>query len=124
MIEYDEPKKFKLCLSPLATRPVLYTDTIKGGQQALRDDLWAVTTDELNKVQQDALDAARYRWRKVEDELPPDEVGVLVTDGERVTAAERFMGIWTTHEVSGHDAEVSFDHCVTHWKPLDAPPST
>lgn len=28
----------------------------------MRDDLWAVTTDELNKAAQDALDAARYRW--------------------------------------------------------------
>jgi hypothetical protein len=39
-----------VCISPLATRPVLYTDTINGGQQAMRDDLWAVTTAELNAL--------------------------------------------------------------------------
>lgn len=38
----------KTCISPLAIRRVLYTDTINGGNQAMRDDLWAVSTDELN----------------------------------------------------------------------------
>lgn len=40
----------KTCISPLAIRRVLYTDTINGGNQAMRDDLWAVTTDELNAL--------------------------------------------------------------------------
>jgi cell division protein FtsB len=48
----------KTCISPLATRPILYTDTIKGGQQALRDDLWAVTTEELNELHRAAENAA------------------------------------------------------------------
>ena len=38
------------CNSPLAKRRVLYTDTIEGGQQSMRDDLWAVSTQELNEV--------------------------------------------------------------------------
>lgn len=42
-------KEWKTCISPLATRAVLYTDTV-GGQQTCRDDLWAVTTDELNDL--------------------------------------------------------------------------
>ena len=37
-----------VCQSPLATRPLLYTDTL-GGKQTMRDDLWAVTTAELNE---------------------------------------------------------------------------
>lgn len=40
----------KTCISPLAIRRVLYTDTINGGHQAMRDDLWAVSTDELNDL--------------------------------------------------------------------------
>jgi hypothetical protein len=44
--EYEAPK---VCIHPLATRPVLYTDTV-GGVQTCRDDLWAVTTDELNAL--------------------------------------------------------------------------
>lgn len=44
--EYEAPK---VCVHPLATRPVLYTDTV-GGNQTCRDDLWAVTTDELNAL--------------------------------------------------------------------------
>ena len=40
----------KTCNSDLATRAILYTDTING-EQVLRDDLWAVTTDELNDVE-------------------------------------------------------------------------
>lgn len=43
-------EKNTVCYSPLATRPILYTDTIKG-EQTLRDDLWAVTTEELNEVE-------------------------------------------------------------------------
>lgn len=38
---------WKTCHSKLATRPILYTDTVKG-RQVCRDDMWAVTTDELN----------------------------------------------------------------------------
>lgn len=38
-----------LCRHPLATRPIFYTDSI-GGKQTFRDDLWAVTTTELNAL--------------------------------------------------------------------------
>lgn len=40
-------------------RPLLYTDTIQG-QQVCRDDMWAVTTDELNRM--GAFDSARLDW--------------------------------------------------------------
>ena len=36
-----------ICESKYATRPILYTDTVRG-IQTMRDDLWAVTTEELN----------------------------------------------------------------------------
>ena len=36
--------------SPLATRALLYSDTI-GRDDVLRDDMWAVTTKELNADQ-------------------------------------------------------------------------
>lgn len=44
----DAPLQRK-CLHPLSTRPILYTDSV-GGEQVCRDDLWAVTTDELNAL--------------------------------------------------------------------------
>jgi len=37
------------CRHPLATRPILYSDTIDG-KQVGRDDMWAVTTEELNAL--------------------------------------------------------------------------
>ena len=37
-----------ICESMLAKRPILYTDTIEG-KQCLCDDMWAVTTLELNE---------------------------------------------------------------------------
>ena len=37
---------------------LLYTDTIQG-KQVLRDDMWAVTTDELKALEQDAVLRAR-----------------------------------------------------------------
>jgi hypothetical protein len=50
----------RVCVSPLATRPVLYTDTV-GGVQTCRDDLWAITTDELNALAApDALAAVEH----------------------------------------------------------------
>jgi predicted RNA-binding Zn-ribbon protein involved in translation (DUF1610 family) len=45
----NDTTKPRVCISPLATRPVLYTDTV-GGVQTCRDDLWAVTTAELNAL--------------------------------------------------------------------------
>lgn len=50
------------CNSKLATRPLLYTDTIKG-EQVFRDDMWAVTTEELNQLE-DYREHLRflYRW--------------------------------------------------------------
>lgn len=45
------------CNSPLTTRPILYTDVVKAlGGQVLRDDLWAVTTEELNAQEKERLD--------------------------------------------------------------------
>lgn len=39
------------CNSKLAIRPILYTDTVEG-KQTHRDDLWAVSTSELNELEQ------------------------------------------------------------------------
>lgn len=60
------------CLHPLATRPILYTDSING-EQTCRDDLWAVTTDELNALraspgEADQRDAALEEAAKICDE--------------------------------------------------------
>ena len=38
-----------MLLSLPVLRPVLYTDTVKG-EQVCRDDLWAVSTEELNAI--------------------------------------------------------------------------
>jgi len=50
-----------VCSSPLATRHILYNDTI-GGKEVHVDHLWAVTTRELNdahRAHADALDALK-----------------------------------------------------------------
>lgn len=41
----------------LETMPILYTDSIKG-QQTCRDDLWAITTEDIKAVR-DALSRSR-----------------------------------------------------------------
>lgn len=77
---FAEPAS-KQCVSPLATRPVLYTDTIMGGRQAMRDDLWAVTTEELNylhntikhaKIIEGIQAATIERLRGQQDQQRPD----------------------------------------------------
>lgn len=47
----DKPAASTVCVSPFATRPILYTDTVRG-KEVHRDDLWAVTTEELNALHQ------------------------------------------------------------------------
>jgi hypothetical protein len=49
LIEKKKNLTRNVCYSKYATRPILYTDTIKG-IQVCRDDMWAVTTEELNKL--------------------------------------------------------------------------
>ena len=51
MTTEDKIIKKDVCYSKYATRPILYTDTIKG-VQVCRDDMWAVTTEELNNLQE------------------------------------------------------------------------
>lgn len=65
-------------------------------------------------------------WIKVEDRMPDFGVGILVTDGEEITCAERIAWVggsgWTTHNICSYDAEVAFEDKITHWMPLPAPP--
>lgn len=71
------------CKSNLATRPILYTDTING-QQVLRDDLWAVSTDELNACAELLLNLRALRnalgftfnnagWERIDEALAKAE---------------------------------------------------
>jgi len=68
------------------------------------------------------------KWISVKDRLPEVYDGVLVTDGEIVTAAERHdffdSGIgWTGHRFGGHEWQWDFDDSfITHWMPLPEPP--
>lgn len=50
----DKPEAATICVSPLATRPLFH-----------RDDLWAVTTEELNRLQH-ALTASEKRRRETD----------------------------------------------------------
>lgn len=45
---------------PIEARPILYTDEV-GGRQTMRDDLWAVTTAELNQCHAAEQRLARLR---------------------------------------------------------------
>ncbi len=69
-------------------------------------------------------------WIALKDQLPPKNVGVLVSDGVIVTAAQWspiFEGKpwWSGHEFSGYEWEFDFSHeSITHWMPLPEPPTT
>ena len=62
------------CNSNLATQSLLYTDTIHG-DQVLRDDLWVVSTAELNKNQR-TIDAAMSRLEEITGEVMKNEEGI------------------------------------------------
>ena len=62
-----------ICRSSAARTPILYTDTI-GGKQAGVDDLWAVSTEELNRLSDATAEVARLTaaldaWRRMAGRL-------------------------------------------------------
>ena len=73
-------------------------------------------------------------WIKCSERMPPEHVGVLVTDGYLVTAAEwgpikykdgRVVPWWDGHCFSGHEWEFDFSNTsITHWMPLPSPPNS
>lgn len=70
------------CKSYLATRPLLYTDSIKG-QQICRDDMWAVTTEELNQLHEDAMTMALRLLGERDDTFAPETREVMNRWGKR-----------------------------------------
>ena len=71
-------------------------------------------------------------WIAITDKLPECGAGVLITDGEIVTAAQRYTIRgredrlrWTFHEQSGYECEFDFvESRITHWMPLPDPSTT
>lgn len=77
-------------------------------------------------------------WIACSERMPEVGVGVLVSNGTIVTAAEwcplklppgdaRGDSIpwWDGHEHSAHDWDWHFDmNSITHWMPLPAPPTS
>jgi len=70
---------------------------------------------------------AEQRWISIKAKLPPDNIGVLVTDGTVVTAASysHRYDLWSGHEWDGYEWEFYFDiTAITHWMTLPPPPSS
>lgn len=66
-------------------------------------------------------------WISVKDRMPDLRVGVLVTNGEEITAARltTFGGstvYWDPHMVDGYEAGLDIDGQITHWMPFPPPP--
>lgn len=67
-------------------------------------------------------------WIKITDQLPPEKIGILVSDGKIVTCAvmENYVNglYFYTHESGGYEWEWDFDtNKITHWATLPSPPS-
>jgi hypothetical protein len=67
------------------TRPLLYTDTI-GGEQVLRDDMWALTTEELNAIDAEII---QYKTAAEEDLIRIGELRSQLYDATLELAALR-----------------------------------
>lgn len=95
MPELSKIVQESVCHSKLATRPILYTDTV-GGKQTLRDDLWAVTTEELNEIefssQISLLEAELERKKGMTKETLEQDSLMLLTRHERETYGEEVLG--------------------------------
>lgn len=64
MSKNKEKIKEGVCYSKYATRPILYTDAI-GGRQVCRDDMWAVTTEELNSLENSLTQDRVEMWEEM-----------------------------------------------------------
>lgn len=68
------------------------------------------------------------RWINIKDQLPEEDVGILITDGKVVVAVQLsyWKGkpwFWSGHGFGGYDWEFDFsryfeDNAVTHWMEL------
>lgn len=68
-------------------------------------------------------------WIAIKDKLPEVGVGVLITNGVIVTAAQRDTLFddrinWDGHEYGGYEWDFDFDeNSITHWMSLPDPPN-
>lgn len=69
------------------------------------------------------------KWISIKEQLPPEGQGVLISDGEFVTAAELTLTglsgprLWDGHCCGGYEWEWDFDtREITHWAELPEPP--
>lgn len=65
-----------ICKNRLATKPILYTDTVTG-KQCLRDDMWAVTTEELNTMDE-AVKLLKMLYRVVTSDQCSDSTAFKI----------------------------------------------
>ena len=56
----DHLERKRRCHSKYAKRPILYTDGVNG-EQCCRDDLWAISTEELNEQAEQFTDMTRQK---------------------------------------------------------------
>lgn len=72
----DEGQLVTICKSELATRPVSYSDVVQG-EQVARDDMWMVSTTELNQLHDDAMTLALRLMGEDEDTFAPETREVM-----------------------------------------------
>ena len=99
------------------------TGSLANAHSALQDAEAKIIADGIAKIMQIASEPD---WIPATERLPPDNVDVLVRRktvcGMRSVVAYRCEGndCWTLND---GDYEDFYDHSVTHWMPLPAPPT-
>lgn len=71
-------------------RPILYTDTING-QQACRDDLWAITTHELSALSSPRAAVGWNEWEHLRTEEYDCVVSDIKSQGHTDHCAKRIV---------------------------------
>lgn len=94
-----------ICRNPLATRPILYTDTIKG-EQVCRDDLWALTTEELNNLMPKVIPASEGRAEQ------PGRIPEL--EGARISAEYWLNSARDIPTLT--EAGITYEQAINAWK--------
>ena len=113
-------------------RPIYYTDTING-KQTCRDDLWAITTEELRAIEsrlatersdgtcQGASPVAG--WVSVEDERKPNEHQLVAVIGPAYGSFDkgRYVSSATYYNGEFFTEDGDMMHPPSHW--ADLPPA-
>lgn len=131
-VQYYE--RTRRCHSPYAKRPILYTDTVNG-EQCCVDNLWAVSTEELNESARLQAECNKYEAEAIREVVAKaaivDRLHVAEAEVGRLRQQERILKRLATlcrampfsDTQQGHGQEDEYERILEYVDPEEGWPS-